>query len=99
VSPEQITAAKKYISEREQKRLKINNIPKHHLYNGHKGAFAYAGIRTVDGQALALLKHGDDVMVMPIDQSTTRRLKRVGIGDFVTITQIGSIKTTSGRSR
>jgi TraI-like middle domain/TraI-like C-terminal domain/MobA/VirD2-like, nuclease domain/Large polyvalent protein-associated domain 7 len=99
VSPEQITAAKKYISEREQKRLKINNIPNHHLYNGHKGAFAYAGIRTVDGQALALLKHGDDVMVMPIDQSTTRRLKRVGIGDFVTITQIGSIKTTSGRSR
>jgi hypothetical protein len=99
VSPEQIAAAKKYISEREQKRLKIYNIPKHHLYNGHKGAFAYAGIRTVDGQALALLKQGDDVMVMPIDQSTTRRLKRVGIGDFVTITQIGSIKTTSGRSR
>ncbi|WP_026130401.1 TraI/MobA(P) family conjugative relaxase [Methylotuvimicrobium buryatense] len=99
VSPEQITAAKKYIDEREQKRLKINDIPKHNLYNGQKGAFAYAGVRTVEGQALALLKQGDDVMVMPIDQATTRRLKRVGIGDFITITPIGSIKTTSGRSR
>jgi len=59
----------------------------------------FAGIRNVEGRPLALLKHGDEVMVMPIDQATARRLSRIKIGDPVSITPKGSIKTSKGRSR
>lgn len=99
LKPEQIAAAEKYIDEREQKRFKIYDIPKHFLYNGQKGTFIYSGIRNVDGHALALLKHGDGVMVLPIDQATTRRLKRIMVGDPVTISPTGSLRTSKGRSQ
>lgn len=59
----------------------------------------FAGIRNVEGRPLALLKRGDEVMVMPIDQATARRLSRIKIGDPVSITPKGSIKTSKGRSR
>jgi hypothetical protein len=48
---------------------------------------------------LALLKHGDGVMVLPIDQATTRRLKRIGVGDPVTVNPTGSLRTSKGRSQ
>jgi hypothetical protein len=99
VKPEQIAAAEKYIDEREQKRFKIYDIPKHFLYNGQNGIFTYGGTRNVDGHALALLKHGDEVMVLPIDQATTRRLKRIEVGDPVTIKPTGSLRTSKGRSQ
>lgn len=99
VKPEQIAAAEKYIDEREQKRFKIYDIPKHFLYNGQNGTFTYGGTRNVDGHALALLKHGDEVMVLPIDQATTRRLKRIVVGDPVTISPTGSLRTSKGRSQ
>jgi hypothetical protein len=99
VKPEQIAAAEKYIDEREQKRFKIYDIPKYFLYNGQKGTFTYGGTRNVDGHALALLKHGDEVMVLPIDQATTRRLKRIGVGDPVTVNPTGSLRTSKGRSQ
>ncbi|CUR71493.1 hypothetical protein N878_22050 [Pseudomonas sp. EGD-AK9] len=38
-------------------------------------------------------------MVMPIDQATARRLTRIAVGDAVSITAKGSIKTSKGRSR
>ena len=50
-------------------------------------------------QPLALLKRGEEVMVMPIDQATARRLTRIAVGDAVSITAKGSIKTSKGRSR
>ena len=53
----------------------------------------------IEGQALALLKRGDEVMVMPIDQATARRLTRIAVGDAVSINTKGSIKTSQGRSR
>lgn len=53
---------------------------------------AYAGTRNIDGRFLALLKRGDNVEVLPIDQATARRLKRVKVGDAVTITDTGRIK-------
>ena len=59
---------------------------------------AYAGTRSSDGQLLALLRRGDSVEVLPIDHATARRLKRVKVGDAVTITGEGSIKA-KGRSR
>ena len=89
----------KYIAEREGKRLKGFDIPKHSRYTDGDGALSFAGMRNVEGQDLALVRRGDDVMVMPIDQATARRLKRIAIGDAVSITPKGSIKASKGRSR
>lgn len=98
VTEDPIAAAKKYIDEREQKRLKLYDITKHSLYNGQCGAVTYVGTRNVDDHVLALLKQGDEFIVLPIDHAIARRLKRVRIGSLVTITPKGSIKTSNGRS-
>ena len=75
-------------------RSKVNDIPKHGRYTASADqALAFAGIRQVEGQTLALLKWGEDIMVLPIDAATTRRLQRVAIGQTVTVTPKGSIKT------
>lgn len=98
-TPPGVAAADKYIAEREAKRLKGFDIPKNSRYTAGDGALSFQGTRTIEGQALALLKRGDEVMVMPIDQATARRLTRIAVGDAVSITAKGSIKTSKGRSR
>ena len=99
VKPEQVAAMDNYIAEREAKRLKGFDIPKHSRYTDGIGALTFAGIRNVEGHTLALLKRDESVMVLPIDQSTARRLSRIAIGDSVSVTPRGSIKTSKGRSR
>jgi hypothetical protein len=67
-------------------------VPKHEKYpGGEEGTFEFAGIRNVGGQALALLKNeeSDTVFVRPVDQDTAEKLKRIGIGDKVNVTQDG----------
>ena len=99
MSPAGQAAADRYIAEREAMGSKVNDIPKHRRYTPTAGsAFAFAGVRQVEGQTLALLKWGDDIMVLPIDAATTRRLQRVAIGQTVTVTPHGSVKTKD-RSR
>jgi hypothetical protein len=98
LSPESV-AVEKYIAERESKRLSGFDIPIHYRYTQERhGPATFAGIRKVEGQSLALLKSGETVMVLPIDESTAQRLKRLAIGDSVTLTPQGSIRT-KGRSR
>ncbi|MDS4071295.1 MAG: TraI/MobA(P) family conjugative relaxase [Candidatus Competibacter sp.] len=93
-----LEAVDKYIAEREEKRLKIFDIPKHRRYNeDDSGAAIYAGSRQIDGHSLALLKRGEEVIVLPIDEASARRMKRLALGDPVTVTK-GSIKMP-GRSR
>jgi hypothetical protein len=92
-------AADSYIAEREKTRLKVLDIPKHTRYNDDKdGVAAFAGLRQVEGQLLALLKRSEEIMVLPIDDATARRLKRIAVGESVTVTAKGAIKT-KGRSR
>ena len=101
VKPEATTSASdKYIAERESKRLKGFDIPKHCRYTDGNGPLIFAGTRTIDDQPLALLRRGDGetVMVMAIDNATARHLSRISIGDSVSVTPSGSIKT-KGRSR
>jgi len=94
-----VSAADKYIAEREQKRLKGFDIPNHIWYNDHDAGLAiFAGIRYVEGTPLALLKRGEKIVVLPVDAATERRMKRLSVGDPVTVTPKGSIKT-KGRSR
>ncbi|MEX3581616.1 MAG: TraI/MobA(P) family conjugative relaxase [Burkholderia sp.] len=92
-------AADKYIAEREGKRAKGFDIPKHRRYNDHdEGAAKFAGIRQVEGDTLALLKRDDDVIVLPVDAATARRMKRLSVGDDVSLTAKGTVRT-KGRSR
>jgi hypothetical protein len=111
VGPEKITAAQaadKYIAERNEKRLRIFDIEKHSRYNeAQAGLAAFVGIRQVEGHLLVLLKGGkaatgatgaQEVMVLPVDEPTARRLKRLGLGSSVTVSPQGSIKA-KGRSR
>jgi hypothetical protein len=94
-----LVAADKYIAERETKRLKEFDIPKHSRYNYNLiGAVAFAGIRQVEGHILVLLKRSEEIMVLPIDDATALRLKRVAVGDVVTVTPKGAIKT-KGKKR
>lgn len=93
-----LAAADKYILEREQKRLKMPDIPKHVRYHEHDGTVDFAGIRQVEGRTLALLRNGDELMVLPIDAASARRLKHVAIGDAVAITARGAI-AMKGRGR
>ncbi len=99
VKPEQVAAMDKYIAEREAKRLKGFDITKHSRYTEGIGALTFEGVRNVNGHALALLKRDESVMVLPIDQAAARRLSRVAVGDSVSVTPKGSIKTSKGRSR
>lgn len=91
-------AINKYIAERETKRQTIIDIPEHIRYvKDNDGEAVFAGIRQIDGETLALLKSGEKIMVLAVDEATARRLKRVAIGGTIAVTN-GSIKT-KGRSR
>jgi Fe-S cluster biosynthesis and repair protein YggX len=95
----QRAAADQYIAEREAKRARGLDIPKHKLYEAEdERAGVYAGVRRVAGQPLALLKRGDDILVLPVDEATARRIGRLALGCAVTVTPQGSIKS-QGRSR
>lgn len=95
-----LSSAEKYINEREQKRLKGFDIPKHRGYNStDKGLFEYAGQRKSGLETLALLKRDDEIVVMPVSDYTARRLSNLKVGESVTLTPSGSVRTTKGRSR
>lgn len=99
VSGAGLAAAEKYVVKREQKRLSGIDILVHKPYNNHYSSnFLFAGFRKVDDQLLVLLKHNDEILVKPIDETTARKMKHLSIGDKVTINQQGVIKT-KGRSR
>jgi hypothetical protein len=92
-------AADRYIAEREQKRVNGFDIPKHARYTSlNAGAAAYAGTRWIDGHALALLRQGDAVMVLEIDEATARRLRHLPLGAQVGVNAQGAIKS-KGRNR
>ena len=66
--------------------------------HGGPAKFAFAGTRRVEGQPLALLKSGEEIMVLPIDEATARRLGRMALGERLTMTPGGAVRTRS-RSR
>lgn len=90
-----LAAADKYIAEREAKRAQGFDISKHIPYNHGSGELAFAGVRSVEGHTLVLLKLKDEsLMVAPVDAATARRLSRLKIGDPVAVTERGGLKTT-----
>ncbi|MBU0791963.1 MAG: relaxase/mobilization nuclease domain-containing protein [Gammaproteobacteria bacterium] len=100
IKSDHVAAAKKYIAERVEKRLKGFDIPKHSIYNGEAQAAKFAGLRNIDGYPMALLKMDDEsISVLPIDKATAQRLTKVSLDQEVSVTDKGSIKTSKGRSR
>lgn len=96
----QVAAVAKYVSERESKRAKGFDISKHLRYNGDaKSSLEFAGLRKIDNENLALLKDGDSVLVMPINSATASRLRRIKVGQSVSINDQGAIQTGSGRGK
>jgi hypothetical protein len=91
-------AAAAYISEREEKRANGIDIKRHSRYTiGSETLAAFSGIRNVNGVLLALLERESVIEVLPIDAAAAQRLKRLKIGDVVTVTSQGGIRT-KGRS-
>ena len=100
VTPEGRVAANKYIEERNQKRVLLTNILKHRLYShSDVGEAAFAGLSKVDDKTFALLKRSDEIVVVPIDETTVCKLNKLSLDDPVILTQQGAIKTTKGRRR
>jgi hypothetical protein len=92
-------AADNYIAEREAMRRKVADIPKHIRFNPDNGeAVVFVGVRRIGEESLALLKSGEEIMVLPVDATAARRLKRTVVGDILSVSAKGSIKT-KGRSR
>ena len=88
-----------YINEREHKRLTMPDIKKHRRYSeADSGLVTFMGVRHVAGESLVLLKRNEVILVMPIDEKTVNSLNRLAIGDSVTCTGRGIVKT-KGKSR
>lgn len=93
-------AALRYVDERNNSRAKGIVIPEHRLYNSaDAGRLSFVGVRQVDGYPLALVRKDDQVLVVPSDEKTIHRLKRLSVGEPVTLTDDGKlfIKTQSRR--
>lgn len=85
-----IRAAEKYIAERESKRLEGMDIFQHRLFNKtDDGVFEFAGVRTVNSQNLALLKSGAEIVVYPVEKKSTSKLRKLTIGDKISLTVKG----------
>lgn len=92
-------AAEKYIAGREFKRQQITEILLHRRYNPNdEGLVSFAGIRQVDAEFLILLKHKQEIIVMPIDAATVSSLTNVAIGTSLKLTSHGMI-VKKGRTR
>jgi hypothetical protein len=98
ITPAPINAAEKYIAEREAKRQTGMDIPKHRPFEAGEIPLSYGGTREVEGQKLALLKRGDEIMVLPIDATSAARAAKLAIGDKIKIATDGTVKGR-GRSR
>ena len=92
-------AIEQYINERESKRIKGFDIPKNSRYNNEQGELTYGGLRTVNEQVLALIKKDNEVFILPVEKIMAQKLKKLKIGDAVTISKNGIIKRNRGRSR
>ena len=91
-------AADQYVQERETKRAKGFDIMKHHRYNDYNGIAVFAGLRKVGGQGLILFECEGAIQVMPIDSKSLNKIKRLSIGDQISVSPKG-ISRLKGRSR
>ncbi|MFZ0929227.1 MAG: TraI/MobA(P) family conjugative relaxase [Syntrophobacteraceae bacterium] len=93
-------AARKYIEERNQKRSRVLDIAEHRPYTSmDAGDVLFRGLREVDGEGLALFEKEKQILVLPIDQAAGARLKRLHLGDPVSVTAEGTIQVKGARTK
>jgi hypothetical protein len=69
-------------------RLRLSDIPKHERHE-QTGLYPFAGLRTVNGQRLALFKTERGVGVMPVSDYAAKRLKDVPLNKPVQVSPKG----------
>lgn len=84
--------------EREQERLAGLAIPRHVAFEGRARTLALAGTHICAGQGLALLRDGEDIVVMPVDAATLVQLQRKPAGSSVTVSARG-VTRSKARAR
>ena len=80
-----MTPAAAYIAERNEKRAAGMEVPLHMPFGPGAEDLRFAGVRKVDGQSLVLLRAGDLVMVMAMDDQSASRVARMKVGDPIRI--------------
>jgi hypothetical protein len=93
------TAARRYIAEREMKRQKIPDIPRHVLGEMKSRLnMRYAGWRRVDGQFLLLTQmSADEIAVIPVEAEVIARVSGLRRGDVITLdNESASIRRVQG---
>jgi hypothetical protein len=80
-------AARRYIAEREMKRQKIPDIPRHVLGEMTPGLdMLYAGWRRVDGQFLLLAEmSAEEIAVIPVEAGVIARVSGCKRGEAITL--------------
>ncbi|BAU77418.1 TraI/MobA(P) family conjugative relaxase [Metapseudomonas furukawaii] len=98
---EQGRAAVSYIDERNEKHARGFDIMKHRQFaSTDAGPLEFAGLRNVEGQQLALLKRGQEMLVLPVNAATAARLQRQRVGREIHVSAVGAIQVQgSTRSR
>lgn len=81
------TAARRYINEREMKRQKIPDIPRHVLGEMKPSLnMRYAGWRRVDGQFLLLAQmSAEEIAVIPVEAEVIARVSGLRRGEIITL--------------
>jgi len=84
-----------YITERNTKRQKGFDVLNHRRYNKETdaGAYAYSGIRQIEGAKLMLLKSASEILVMPVDEKMAYRVWNLKTGSEIKISPDGIIHT------
>ncbi len=91
-------AVARYVAERTAKREKGIALPPHRRYSAaDAGTYAYAGMRHVEGKTLMLLQTPTEILVMPLDEKTAHRLRRMRVGMKVETKGIGMVRMRARR--
>ena len=95
------SAADKYISERNNKRSSGFDIMNHRRFEQKdEGVFAFAGLRNIGGQAVALFKSGEEILALAINESTASKLKHQRLGKAIEVRADGNCQVKGNtRSR
>ena len=91
-------AVARYVAERTAKREKGIAIPPHRRYaDADAGSHAFAGMRHVEGKTLMLLQTPTEILVMPLDEKTAHRLRRLRVGMKLETKGIGMVRMRARR--
>lgn len=89
-------AASQFVREQEQRRHAGLPVQRHIAFDGAARTLPLSGTYTFRGQGLALLREGEDIVVIPVDAVTLRRLQLKPAGSSVKVSIKG---ITQPRSR